>query len=366
MSSAIFRSYVRDIEQAKIPEELFGPEEGSVPVLFRRYCAVVHPDRFATEPEAQRIAEGAFKRLGELHLQAEERIRLKIYGSSAPVPVAAPPFVPIELKVGRQVFLAERLRATGEVCDIYEGTLPPPPTGISEIALKIARHPSDNDLVENEAAILRALQEAATGHNHARYFPRLHSSFLIRGAAKKTRRVNILPLYPRHVSLAEVIQAYPGYIDFRDAAWMLKRALEALGFVHRQGFVHGAVLPEHLLVHPTEHGAKVIGWGASVRTSTCVRAISTDYRHWYPPEILKKLPATPASDIYLWARTALALVGHVAPPRRLVSFLEGCLLQSPTRRPRDAWLLRDELSELLEKLVGPPAYRAFTMPVAAP
>lgn len=354
-----------EINKAKTPEDLFGVlPPVSLGVLFRRMAATVHPDRFAWDPLAHKQAGDAFKRLVKLHTEAEERLALGIYGTAKAAPPAPAAFVPLDIKVGRHAFHVERLICKGDVCDIYEGTMKDV-HGAGACVLKVAQHPSDNDLVENEALVLGALNAKAAGHNHARYLPELISSFTLRNPSSKSlRRVNVLPLFGEHVSIAQVISAFPNYIDFRDAAWMIKRMLEALGFVHRQGFVHGAVLPDHVLVHPLEHGAKLIGWGcAAVAGKQHVRAVCADYLNWYPPEILAKKPATPASDVYMWARTALALVGQVAPPKRFTAFLEGCLLPAPGRRPSDAWVLRDELSELLQKLVGPPTYRPFTMPV---
>jgi serine/threonine protein kinase len=351
------------IQRAKTPEELFGVPCTSLAVLFRRMAAAVHPDRFSAEPAASKLAQEAFTRLGALHTEAEERKRLGIYGTKTAAPAPKPAFAPIAIKIGRQMIEVQRELCKGDVCDIYAGCFTTD-TGHCNAVIKIAQHPSDNDLVENEAATLKALNAKAEGHNHARYLPTLLASFTLRSpTTKSNRRVNVLPLYTEHVSLAQIIAAHPNYIDFRDATWMLKRMLEGLGFVHGQGFVHGAVLPEHVLVHPLEHGAKLIGWGCSAPIGKgFVRAISSDYRHWYPPEILSKSPATPASDIYLWARTGLALVGHRDPPARFRAFLEGCLVQAPSRRPSDAWALRDEFSELLQKLVGPPSYRPFKMP----
>jgi serine/threonine protein kinase len=39
--------------------------------------------------------------------------------------------------------------------------------------------------------------------------------------------------------------------------------LEVLGFVHRHGWCHGDVRPEHALVHPQDHGVRLIGWSAA-------------------------------------------------------------------------------------------------------
>lgn len=356
MNIAELKELADKIAGAAQPEAIFGERPESLAMLFRRIAASVHPDRYP-DTDAKKIAGDAFTRLGELHREAEERVRLGVFGTRSATPAPKPAFSPITIKAGRRTFTAEKLRCKGDVCDIYEGT-----ADSVAIVLKVAQHPSDNDLVENEAAVLAALAVKAKGHNHARYLPELVASIAIRGGTKSVRRVNVLPLYGEHVSIAEVIRAYPTGIDFRDAAWMIKRMLEGLGFVHRQGFAHGAVLPEHVLVHPLEHGAKFVGWGAATQIGKPVRAISTDYRHWYPPEVFAKQPATPALDVYMWARTALALTCVSGTPTKFTAFLQGCLVPATSRRPSDAWQLRDELSELLQKLVGKPTYRPFAIP----
>src|SRR5262249_891785 len=154
-------------------------------------------------------------------------------------------------------------------------------------------------------------------------------------------------------------------LDFRDVVWMVKRLLVVLGFVHRRGFVHGAVLPPHLLVHPVDHGARLVDWCYAVPPGQRVRALSVAYRDLYAPEIAAKQPVTPQTDIYMAARCALALVGRTHVPRALRTFFETCLARSPARRPDDAWKLHDELEELLRRLVGPPRYRRLRMPNTA-
>lgn len=362
MDVAALKKQASEIHRASTPEALFGVPCASLGVLFRRMAAAVHPDRFALDPRASQVAKDAFTRLGALHAEAEERIRLGIYGTKTAAPGPKAAFTPIIIKVGRQTVSVERELCKGDVCDLYVGQFAAAHGGTAAV-IKVAQHPSDNDLVENESATLKALGEKSAGHNHARYLPTLLASFTLRGATKTVRRANVIPFYPEHVSLRQVIDAYPDHIDFRDAAWMLKRMLEGLGHVHRTGYVHGAILPEHVMVHPTEHGAKLVGWGCSAALGKgLVRAISVDYRHWYPPEVLTKQPVTAATDIYMWARVGLALVGHLAVPIRFRKFLEGCLMIAPGRRPNDARALRDEFSELLQQLVGPPAYREFHLP----
>jgi hypothetical protein len=143
---------------------------------------------------------------------------------------------------------------------------------------------------------------------------------------------------------------------------MFKRVLAALGYAHRQGWINGAALPPHLMFHVEEHGLRLAGWIHAVRCGQPLTALPARFKDWYPTE--DKRAATPATDIYLAARSMIFLAGgdplrNAMPPsipRPMQLFFQGCLLESPRMRPTDAWQLHDEFDELLGDLYGPPAY----------
>jgi len=62
-------------------------------------------------------------------------------------------------------------------------------------------------------------------------------------------------------TLGDVLDNYPAGIDPRHGVWMWRRILDVLGYIHANGWVHGDIRPEHLLVHPHDHGILLIGWG---------------------------------------------------------------------------------------------------------
>ena len=78
------------------------------------------------------------------------------------------------------------------------------------------------------------------------------------------RHANLIGALGGFRSLAEVRSAFPAGLDPRDAAWMWRRLLVAIGAAHRAGVIHGAVLPEHVLIHPAEHGLVLVDWCYSV------------------------------------------------------------------------------------------------------
>jgi hypothetical protein len=141
---------------------------------------------------------------------------------------------------------------------------------------------------------------------------------------------------------------------------MWRRLLTALGWAHEAGVVHGAVLPEHVLIHPAEHGVVLVDWCYAVAPGQPLTAVVAAHRDRYPPEALARRPVSPATDIYLATVTVQRLVGRrmPAPMRR---FVAGCLYDAPRMRPQHAWQLLAELDDLLGHLYGPRRFRPFTL-----
>lgn len=282
--------------------------------------------------------------------------------------------------------------AQGDLCDLFHCTLSGPPPSKEDHAkgktywerlveddgprelrgvVKVSRQIGDNDLVENEARILGHLYpESAKEEKFYRYLPKLLGS-----TSEGSHQVNVLTAFEGAISFADILKAYPAGIDYQDLAWMLKRLFAGLGFAHTQGVIHGAILPPHVLVHPTGHGAKLIDWSYAVTAEDkcSLKAYPADWRAYYPPEVfLKRLPTT-ATDIYMAAKCFLALLGgnvetNVLPdavPAEVKAFLAECLRETPSARPQDAWELHDRFDEILQKLVGKPHYRAFHIGASA-
>ncbi len=329
------------VTEAAVAEDLFGALAGStdeqlraLAAAYRRIARAVHPDR-----NASANAPAAFVKATRLRDEAEAKLRAHAYGHGRP-----------PLVLGRDVLL---FVARGDLCDLYAR---------GDDLVKLARSGADSDLLEREADALRRLwPDGEREARFYRYLPRLLESFVLRDENGAERRANVMPRFPEHVSLADVLEAFPRGADFRDAVWMLKRVLVALGFVHRRGLVHGAVLPPHVLVHPIDHGARIVDWCYSAEIGDRVRARVRAWEDLYAPEIAAREPATAATDMYMAAKCALRLLGTADAPHPLLEFLATCTVASPARRPDDAWALHEELDALLLRLVGKPTYRPLTI-----
>lgn len=308
---------------------LFGTDGRST---YRRLARAVHPDR--CPPGHERIAAEAFSRLNQLWAEHQ--------GEST-------------ITTRRHTYRLGRRLSDRDIVEQYELAWDTDGAGV----LTLPRRPADNDLVATEAAALRRL---STGDaKYYAYVPQLVESFRHRDAGTRTVRRAVVSTLPADgmIDLATVRASYPDGVDPRDAAWMWRRLLVALGYAHRCGVIHGAVLPENVLIQPEDHGVVLANWHyAACQPTDRIPAMVARYIDWYPPEIPAKEKPTPATDICLASRTMADLVGNRLPAP-LRAFVVGCTLPSQRRRPQDAWKLLAEFDDLLDRLYGTRKFRPF-------
>ncbi|MBK9940211.1 MAG: molecular chaperone DnaJ [Kouleothrix sp.] len=351
-----FDELIDQLGRAQAPAEVFGPLAAPMAdALKQRYRVLVrlaHPDR---NPSRAAEANAACRDLNHWYAAAQQQIAAGTYGVAPRIIITSGP----RRYVGYAAPLA------GDLCDLYPAEL-----GDDQVLLKVARSAHDNDLLQAEARALHEIERGLAGQRVRAHFPTLIEHVLISDAAGARRQVNVLRAEAGVVSLAEVIRAYPRGLDPADAAWMFNRVLAALGAAHSLGLVHGAVTPAHVLVRPADHNGMLVGWCASVPAGEPLRLRSPAYAGDYPPEVAARRPATPATDLYLAAACMVRLLGGdpsgptLPPrvPRPIADLLRACLIQSPQRRPYDAWQLFDDFRELLGQLYGRPRFRPFAMP----
>jgi hypothetical protein len=308
----MFDEAVRLVLTARTPADLFAAH------TFRQLARAVHPDR--VEPGRRATATRAFTRLAALWREHRG------YG-----------FGP--------------LAYSGELANLYEA---------DSGHLKLIRNPANNDLMDRET---RALTVIATEGDprYLPYVPRLVSSFRHRDPATGAeRRANIVEAGATGLhSLVEVRSRYPDGVDPRDAAWMWRRLLVALGLAHHAGVVHGAVLPEHVLIQPADHGVVLVDWCYSA-IGDRIPAIVAARRDWYPREVLDRLSPGPGTDIAMAAGCLRYLMADRAPGP-LLDFADGCAQPALRNRPDNAWRLLREFDGLLERLYGPRKFRPFSL-----
>src|SRR5690606_29130924 len=148
----------------------------------------------------------------------------------------------------------------------------------------------------------------------------------------------------------DVARAHPTGVGAGHAVWLWKRILELLGWVHASGWVHGAVLPEHLLVHARDHGVVLVGWSRAVRSGAPLPAFTEGARSSYPAAVWNGAPATAATDVTMSARAMQRVIagplatGGSDVPRPIRDLVDAHAADEPPTR--GAWALRDRLDEI--------------------
>lgn len=327
------------LDGATCADDVFGPD---FVLGFRRLAKACHPDLFrAGSTDAQR-AEALFKRINHWKTLVEN--------------------LPRRIVSPEHSYLLTRHVGAGDLCDVYRAAADPDDG--TEYVVKMPRGTGCANLLAKEREVLAQLIEQSGDDLYRDYFPLPVETFRV-----KAQRINTFVWRDGYHTAEQIRRRYPAGVDARHLAWMFNRVLEAIGYAHQKGWIHGAVLPPHLLFHAESHGLQLIDWIHAEELGTPLRLVSGRFLEWYPQECRERKPATPATDIYLAAKCMVYLAGGapltnawpVRVPQPLQRFWQSCLAPSPAMRPRDAWALHAEFKELLEELYGPPEFCRFEM-----
>jgi serine/threonine protein kinase len=340
------------IGRAQSAVDLFGPwpDDGNLAAAtsaYRHLVGLVRPTLSSKDDGP--AAEQAFARLAELYA-AFGHAKAELAGTP-----------PAKLSSGRMVYTLGAKLAGADLADFYRvayGT-----NGTKEGLLELGHTPTANKLLAHEAEVLVRIGRKGEAR-HKAYVPTLLESFTHKGLATGAEQVaNVFEPSEGFVSLAEVKSAYPAGLDVRDAAWMWRRLLVAIGYAHGAGVVHAAITPERILISPKLHGLTLTDWRfSSVAPHGKQAAISKSAAPFAPPELRVGAQVSTATDVFMATRVIETLLDD-ATPGPIRSFIAGCTLERPEARPQDAWELLSEFDELLERLYGPRQFRPFVMPV---
>ncbi|MFO0954488.1 MAG: hypothetical protein U0835_25675 [Isosphaeraceae bacterium] len=359
----------RLVREAVDPRDVFGDD---VPGNLERFLAVCRPDRNPGDERRASAVADALKRFAQFtpeDLQAIARAEaaFRAAGRAVDPPTAPAPSHSMEpaVLVGspKRAYRLVRRLAVGDLTDVHlargeaDGT---------NYVLKAARVPDAAEALETERRVLERIVRAAAETHYGRFFPALVESFAVFDGAPK--RVNVFRQVPNLYTLEQIHARHPA-LDGRHLGWIFKRLLTAVGFAHGQGWLHGAVAPPHVLLDVEGHGLVLVGWGHSVEKGDRITSGPARYADWYPPEVRRKDPARPATDVYMAARCMLYLAGGdpvsqsmpEAVPREMQAFFRYCLLEGPKLRPGDAWSALDDFDTILGRVYGAPRYHRLAM-----
>lgn len=339
--------YIERVETATDARDLF-PEPDAARSTYRRLARVLHPD---VNPGDKR-AEQAFARLTELW---------NLYNGKTPGDVRHPAASngTIIYETKRYTFALHEYWSRGDLANLYFVSYVPGQvsSALNAAMLKMPRSPKNNDLIVNEITALKTLKEKVP-EQYRMYHAKTVDSFRHKDAASgKDRRAIVTEYLDGFVSLREVLDAYPQGIDPRDVAWMARRLWIALDTAHEAGVAHGAVFPEHVMIHPADHGVVLIDWCYSRPIGETLEAAVPRYMNdgWYGSRYDK--PLDHRLDVRQASLTLEKLLG-LKEARPFRAFFNGCRVASAP----PAGQLYEEFDDLLARLYGRRRYRPFQMP----
>lgn len=258
--------------------------------------------------------------------------------------------------VSSDVFLARRDHRLGE-----------------QVVIKMLRAREDRDRLAHEYDVLQALQRAT--QRGSEHFTRLMPQPIAHGEGRLglhghegPRVVTVLGFASGFVhTFRDVRAVYPSGVPATAAVWLWKRVLETLAWMHEVGFVHGAILPEHLLVHARDHGVRLVGLSSATAPGRPLSAFPREAEAFYSKATWDGGAASASLDLTMSARSLLFAVGAddgrvpSASPAPLAALLQSVAADDAGGR-RDAWALVAELDAAAREAFGPPRYVPFAMP----
>lgn len=273
---------------------------GDIKRTYREAVRHVHPDRLAVSDKD--VGSEAFQMLTEYYQQA-------ISYTQTGRPTAAATVTVFESRVAKHT-LRSRLVADCDAAACFHADTDKGGVKV-ESFLKVSLTPTDNDLLAAEAEVLRKLRASGDSRRWM-FYPELVDTFAIQDKTRRLR-ANATVWLGSFVNLETVKRAYPAGIQPLDAAWMWRRLLWTLDDAHQKNVIHGAVLPQNVMIWPEKHGLILADWCYSSQKAgdhyQPIKAVVGRQRGWYPEEVLAKKGPTPATDLVMAARTMVYLMG---------------------------------------------------------
>lgn len=346
------------VVQARTPEDLFGELPGDKAVQlaalkasFTKLASRYHPDRAGTDSKAQHYATEIMASVNAFRDEAAQRIEAGIYGKHAePTPRAKPDHV---FETRKHLYRVSSFLASGDVADVWKAEYDEDDGTTQQVVVKIAREKDDGRYMQRERETLQTLK---------------HKSIPVLVEAFKTtdgKSASVLR-YADGTDLRALREKFPTGVQDRHLSWILLRLLSVVGYCHSQGVIHGNIEPGNVIVRGRDHNVFLLDFvfASQPKKGEGFVYINDDYS---APEVSRKLPPIPPSDLWSVAQCMVFLAGgdlkagempdSVDP--RLAHFMNSFLDPRPMRRARDAWDKWHELTKLRESIFGPRKFVPF-------
>lgn len=269
-----------------------------------------------------------------------------------------PPLGAETVEVGGEAWILLAPVARGEISDVFQVVRQRWPG--ERALLKVLRERADAPLFEQEWRALTQLA-ASDGPGLAILRSRLPQPIRCEPQPSSGSPRMLLGWAPGFEHTFEHVRAaLPAGVEARAALWMWRRVLEILSALHKNGLVHGAVLPQHLLVERGEHGVRLVGFSCAGAPGAALLALCQAYERCYPRALLDGGQLLPQHDVSMSARAIQFVLGADAGgrvpsgvPAPLAELLESV---ANGRGELEAWALRERLGALAQQLFGRPTF----------
>lgn len=325
---------------------------------------LVHPDMVPASQE--KVASETFQLLDRLRHQADTAIQSGTYdqpfSGNTPSPNGhdGDTGFTILQSASETYRLVSTPTWTGDFSALYRAEAL---TGKQPVIVKIAAQPKDNARLEWEALVLSRFngpKAKSTLRKVSVFVPHLLDTFMVAGESGKRYRANVTTFHPGLVSLTEIRNAFPSGLDPRDAAWIFRRVLGQTSAAAMADVVHGAIVPDHVLVEPIKHEPLHIGWSTAVEPGKRITTVVNRWRPFYPPEVFRKEPVDHRADLFMAGQTMIYLLGGDVKSRKLpaglpvpvASIIRSCIAEDPARRPKDGRVVLDEFTQAIREAWG--------------
>ncbi len=234
---------------------------------------------------------------------------------------------------------------------------------IQRVVIKLSQAAGKGTPLEREARTLRALQ-ALRGPGTAYFTTRLPEVVTFglvqegSGAMSARDQEGLILRNPVGYwgSLAEAKRRRPRGIDPRHSVWMWRRVLELLSFIHDNGWVHGDLRAENLLVHPGDHGVLIVDWTQAMRVDPTARG--NPLHHPTAVRDLVQAAWTVRGLLHSGAADELPTLDS-GVPQPLAALLKRTCEDLVWCKSLGARGLEEELSRVARESFGPPKFVPF-------
>lgn len=316
---------------------------------YRVLVKMIHPDQMPAADK--KVAGDTLFELTQLYESAKQAIQLGQYNAKLQRRKIGAETTTVTVDSRVYTIDAEPF-AYGDFSNVHYGT---DETGRG-VVVKVAADPTFNQYLAHEALFLKDVGEQKSLHDINRFMPQLLDTVTLTEPGNEQFRVNIYRHVPGVVSLTHVREVHKHGLQPEDAFWISRRVIAQTLAANMMGAVHGAIVPDHVLINPVSREPLHIGWAHVVREpEQYKRRITTvidRWRDWYPQEVFDREIPTHQTDLYMAGKTILYLLGgDVARnrfpsqvPHDIVQLIGRLLEEQPSKRPQEGLAFLRELT----------------------